>query len=79
MGKDSYRCHVCLKDMPSGIYDFVHHVVFKVLYKVEHALSQSEGCRVPFSCLETVHLSCLIAYPYTEKTKYHIKYKQKSN
>ena len=39
--------HVALEHEPILFHHLKHHVVLKVLDKVQHALSQSEGRQVP--------------------------------
>ena len=45
--KITHRFHVGLKEIPVWFHYFKHHVVLKVLYKVQHSLPQSKSRRVP--------------------------------
>ena len=64
----TYRVHIELKEVPVGFDDFKHHVVLKVLHKVEHALPQCEGSRVPARLLHAVHLGHFVPHPHAAHT-----------
>ena len=63
----THLCHVLLEAMPVGLNDLKHHVVLKVLHKVEHALAQSKGRGVPAGAGLVPHLGLLVAHPHTDR------------
>ena len=67
----AYVLHVALEHEPVLFHHLKHHVVLKVLDKVQHALSQSEGGQVPLRWVQGVHLGSLVPDPYTVKNKDH--------
>ena len=60
-----HLCHVVLEGVPVGLDHLKHHVVLKVLHKVQHALSQGEGSRVPPSAREVEDLCLFVDHPNT--------------
>ena len=65
----AYILHVALEHEPILFYHLKHHVVLKVLDKVQHPLPQSEGRQVPLRGVQGVHLGSLVPYPYTVNNK----------
>ena len=60
-----------LEHVPVLSHHLKHHIVLKVLDKVQHALSQSEGGQVPLRGVQGVHLVSLVPNPYTVINKDH--------
>ena len=65
----AYILHVALEHEPILFHHLKHHVVLKVLDKVQHPLPQSEGRQVPLRGVQRVHLGSLVPDPYTVNNK----------
>lgn len=64
--------HILLESVPVWLNDLKHHVIFKILYKVEHALPQGKSWEVPSVVRQRINLGLFIAYPDT--VEYNKKY-----
>ena len=63
----TYVIHVVLVCLPVGFNHLKHHVVLKVLNKIQHSLSQGKCSRIPPRSLEGVHFGRLVTNPHAKK------------